>query len=276
MRKTVALIIVLALVGGGGYLAYSRDWGPAKWIKQKLGLSGDSKTTANVKSALGLSKRLSPFKIEVQTQEGVVTLQGKVPSEDAKSLAAEIARDTAGVKDVKNEIAVDLSAQPAGESAWVNDLQIKAEILQALARSPELGGQAIEVRVENHVASLSGSVDTRAQRNGAEQLARATDGVTGVTNDLTVKYPEAANEARSAAAPVDPNSDLAKRVKFELYETGGFDTMTLDVKAKDGVVTLTGKVRTRAEQLLATYVAQGTPGVKKAVNQLEVGPPPSK
>ena len=62
MRKLAAFLVLLAIVGGGGYYAYSRNWGPSNWIRQKLGYSDDAKTTANVKSAFALSQRVAPFK----------------------------------------------------------------------------------------------------------------------------------------------------------------------------------------------------------------------
>src|SRR5213596_2913241 len=117
MRKFVAVLIVLALLVGAGYFAYSRNWGPSNWISQKLGYSGDAKTTTNVKSALALSQRVAPLNITVQTQDSIVTLTGRVPSEDLKSAAGQIARDTSVVKEVKNDIAVDGPAQPATQGA---------------------------------------------------------------------------------------------------------------------------------------------------------------
>jgi osmotically-inducible protein OsmY len=207
----------------------------------------------------------------VSTKDGIVSLTGKAPSEDVKSLAAEIARDTEGVKEVDNQIEVNPAAQPTSESVRVEDLEIRTALLESFARSQELGGKAIEVKVENRMVTLSGSVDTMAQKNGAEQTARAVDGVAGITNNLTAANPQAATEPPTAsAATADPGLDLAKRVKFELYETGAFDTLSMNVTAEEGAVTISGTVRTRAEQLLAERVAQGVPGVKKVTNQLKV------
>jgi osmotically-inducible protein OsmY len=269
MRKSIVVLVILGIAGGAGYYAYSRDWAPARWVKQNLGLSGDTRITRDVKSALSLSKRVSPFNISVQTQDSIVTLAGTVSSDDIKSLAGEIARDTAGVTEVKNEIAVDHGAQPPSEAALVNDLQIKTSILEALTRSTELAGKKIEVKVEDRKVTLTGSVDTPAQKSGAEQIARAADGVTAVANELAVSNPAAPSEPAPAAA-VDVNAELAKRIRFELYETGAFDVLKMNVQVEDGNATLSGSVRSRAEQLLATFVAQTTPGVKKVVNQLQV------
>lgn len=271
MRKLIAVAILVIIVGGSGYYIYTHGWKKPDSIRSIFSSSGDPDTSRKVKTALGLSKRLSRFEINVNTNDGVATLTGLVPSEDIKSLAGEIARDTAGVKDVKNEIGVDPGAQPSSESVHVEDLEIRVAILEALARSRELGGKSIDVKVENRSVILSGSVETPTQRSGAEQIARAVDGVAGVTNSLVVTNPQAATEPPAASAPaVDSNADLAKRVEFELYRTNAFNTLTMQVRADDGTVTLGGTVRNRAEQLLAERVAQTVAGVKKVTNEVKV------
>jgi len=269
MRKVAGLILIVVVLGAG-YYVYTHGWKKPDSIRSIFSSSGDPDTSRKVKTALGLSKRLAGFDISANTSEGVATLSGQVPSEDIKSLAGEIARDTAGVKEVKNEISVDPSTQPSSERVHIEDLEIRAAILEALAHSKELGGKNIDVKVENRSVTLSGSTETTAQRNGAEQIARATDGVAGVTNNLAVTNPEAATEPpSSAAATADSSVDLAKRVEFELYRTGAFNTQTMRINAEDGAITLAGTVRSRAEQLLAEKIAQGVSGVKKVTNELK-------
>ena len=271
MRKLIAIGITLIIVLGAAYYVYIHGWKKPESVRAMFSSSGDADTTRKVKTALGLSKRLSPFDISVNTGEGIVTLTGQVPSEEIKSLAGEIARDTAGVTSVTNEIAVDPSAQPSSESVHVEDLEIRVGILEALARSRELSGKSIDVKVENRSVTLAGSVETPTQRSGAEQIARAVDGVAGVANNLEVTNPQAASEPpASNAPPAEPNADLAKRVEFELYRTSAFNTQTMQIKSEEGVVTLGGTVRSRAEQLLAERVAQTVTGVKKVTNDLRV------
>jgi len=112
MRKLVAVVIPLVILAGAGYYIYTHGWKKPESVRALFSSSGDPDTSRKVKTALGLSKRLARFDINVSTSDGVATLTGQVPSEDIKSLAGEIARDTAGVKDVKNEISVDPAAQP--------------------------------------------------------------------------------------------------------------------------------------------------------------------
>jgi hyperosmotically inducible protein len=277
MRKLIAIVITLIIVVGVGYYVYINGWKKPESFRSIFSSTGDADTSRKVKTALGLSKRLSRFDVNVNTSDGIVTLTGQVPSEDIKSLAGEIARDTAGVKSVTNEITVDPAAQPSSESVHVEDLEIRVAILEALAHSRELGGKSIDVKVENRSVTLSGSVETPTQRSGAEQIARAVDGVAGVTNNVEVTNPQAASEPpASNAPPSEPNADLAKRIEFELYRTNAFNTQTMQIKSEDGEVTLGGTVRSRAEQLLAERVAQTVTGVKKVKNDLKVPAPAGK
>ena len=168
------------------------------------------------------------------------------------------------------------AAQPPEESKPVEDLQIQAAVLEAFNRSPDVGGKSIDVKVQDRVVTLSGSVNTPTQRSGAEQAASAVDGVAGVTNNLNVTNPQAAAEPPANVPAVDQNAELAKRVKFELYDSGAFETATMTVTALDGTVTLSGTVRSRAEQLLSERIAQGVPGVKKVTNELRVAQPANR
>ncbi|MEK6284213.1 MAG: BON domain-containing protein [Acidobacteriota bacterium] len=271
MRKLIAVLILLVVIAAAGYYVYTHGWKKPESFRALFSSSGDPATTRKVTTALGLSKRLAGFDIGVNASDGVVTLTGQVPSEDIKSLAGAIARDTPGITDVKNEIAVDPAAQPSSESVHVEDLEIRVAILEALARSRELGGKNIDVKVENRTVTLSGSVETPTQRNGVEQIARAVDGVAGVTNNLVVTNPQAATEPPTAGSPpAESTTDLARRVQFELYQTEAFNTRAIQVRAEDGTVTLSGTVRSRAEQLLAERVAQSVPGVIKVINELKV------
>lgn len=268
MRKSIAVVVLLIILGGAGFYVYKNGWKKPQSISSLFSSSADATTTRKVKAALGLSRRVAGFEIDAITSDGVVTLTGQAPSEDVKSFAAEIARDTPGVKDVNNEIAVNPTAQSSIEGSRVEDLEIKTSILEALTRSAELGGKHIEVKVENRIVTLEGSVETPAQRNGAEQTARAINSVAGVTNSLAVTNPQAPSEPPSAAPP-EAGADLAKRVEFELFRTQAFDTTSMSIKADAGAVTLSGSVRSRAEQLLAERIAQGVPGVKKVINELK-------
>lgn len=274
MARKIAVVILIVLLAGVGFYIYRNGWQMPSFSALKSAPE-DVVTTGKVKASFGMSKRLAGFDIDVTTEGGIVTLTGQVSSESQKTLAGEIARDTQGVTEVKNDIAVNPGAQPSAESAHVDDLEIRAAILESFARSPELGGKTIDVKVENRLVTLSGTVETPAQKNGAEQTAKAVDGVGGVSNNLAVTNPQAPTEPPAAAPPTTPPADLAKSVEFELFRTGAFDTSKMAIRAEGDAVTLTGTVRSVAEQLLAEKVAQSTLGVKRVVNELKVAAAPA-
>jgi hyperosmotically inducible periplasmic protein len=270
MRKTIAYLVVIAVLAGGGYYIYRNGFRLPSSLSGMF--SADADAANKVKDSFRYSKRLSGFPIAVASSGGVVTLSGQLPSEALKSLAGEIARDTQGVTEVKNEIAVDPGAQPSIENSRIDDLEIRAAILEAFSRSSELGGKSLDVKVEKRMVTLSGAVETPAQRNGAEQAARAVDGVAGVANNLSVTNPQAQTEPPSQTPPKTSQSpgDLAKAVEFELFRSGAFDTSKMKILAVGDMVTLTGTVRSVAEQLLAEKVAQSLHGVNKVINELKV------
>jgi osmotically-inducible protein OsmY len=74
-----------------------------------LGSLTDSKVEVVVKTKLLLESEVTGTDIEVEVENGVVTLRGEVDSDSAKQLAAAIANNTKDVKSVVNKLAVSLS-----------------------------------------------------------------------------------------------------------------------------------------------------------------------
>jgi osmotically-inducible protein OsmY len=77
---------------------------------------------------------------------------------------------------------------PAAGSATVSpDSRITAAVQGRLAADPLLKGLAIAVATRGGAVTLAGTVRSSAQRAAAERAARTVDGVTSVTNTVTVK-----------------------------------------------------------------------------------------
>jgi hyperosmotically inducible protein len=66
----------------------------------------DVMISSKVKSKLIANSEVKAGDIDVSSSQGVVTLIGRVSSENIKSVAERTARDTAGVKSVNNELTV--------------------------------------------------------------------------------------------------------------------------------------------------------------------------
>ena len=66
----------------------------------------DAAITTKVKAKLAADGDINPFNIDVDTNEGVVTLQGRVAKEEARTKAEALARETDGVRRVINLVKV--------------------------------------------------------------------------------------------------------------------------------------------------------------------------
>jgi hyperosmotically inducible protein len=118
--------------------------------------------------------------------KGVVTLSGKVTTEQDKDRAGQIATTEGQGQIVANQVAVE----PPGDEGVTQDTQsalddgiednYKAKIIQN-----NLDG--VDYDSEQGVITLTGKVDTQAQRTKAEQLASAVPNVKQVINKLEVK-----------------------------------------------------------------------------------------
>jgi hyperosmotically inducible protein len=67
----------------------------------------DATTTAAVKSKLIANANTKGLQIDVDTRDDVVTLSGRVGSEEQRALAEQLARNTSDVEDVRNQLVVD-------------------------------------------------------------------------------------------------------------------------------------------------------------------------
>ena len=99
-RLLVAVILVLGLVQP--YAAYAAD---STVAKAKTYVS-DSAITTELKGKFLVEKGLDSMDIKVETTRGTVTLRGQVVKESQAALAEKIARETKGVRAVKNKISV--------------------------------------------------------------------------------------------------------------------------------------------------------------------------
>jgi hyperosmotically inducible protein len=262
-RTVLALVLLLVVVGVIYYISRKNSSLQSAFHSVKESTQ-DATATSRVRTALLLSKQVSPFDIKVETSQGEVTLQGQVPSEEVKAMAGAIALDTAGVKQVHNNLGVNPSAERNPETERlgerVADLEIKTLVSDALSKNAEVGEKRVETEVKNRMVTLSGSVETASQKYAAEQIAWQVPGVQGVKDNLSTTNPQ--------ATPESADEKLAHRVEFELYSTKAISLKTVQIHAENGTVTLTGTVPSRAEKLLAERIAQSVAGVRKVMNNL--------
>lgn len=138
--------------------------------------------------------------LEVQVQDGHVTLKGVVSSRAEKTQAA-LDAFVMGVQSVDDRgIQVDPERQQDMRRVMPvspkNDAEIARTATAALHYDPRLRDMVIKVSVVRGVATLTGTVDTLEAKQAAEQDARNTLGVWHVWNHLRVSPPELQSRAR--------------------------------------------------------------------------------
>jgi len=147
-------------------------------------IASDVYITSATKLRLMADGRTPALDINVDSNRGVVTLFGLVPTSEAKRAAEEDARKVSGVKQVVNELqVVPKSTQQAVKA---RDEDIEKDVEKAIDARPGLTDAKIEVEVKNGVARLSGTVPSEQDRLAAAIAARSTNGVRSVQDDLKI------------------------------------------------------------------------------------------
>jgi hyperosmotically inducible protein len=145
--------------------------------------TSDATITSSVEAKLAMNPQTNNFEIDVDTLNGRVTLRGMVETEAEREEAERLARNTEGVRSVENQLEIgDLSAQENVSDAW-----IVTKVKSQLAADPEVNSFNIDVDALQGEVTLSGVVTDDRAREEAERIARATEGVRSVRNEIRIR-----------------------------------------------------------------------------------------
>ena len=146
----------------------------------KTGIS-DSWVTAKTKIALFGDDRVKGRQVSVETVNGVVSLRGKVDSDDAKAAAGSVAQAVEHVKSVRN----DLQVVPPGDRKMIDtsDKDITRQVEGRLSKDAQL--KKVDVRTDGGAVILTGAVSSIEASARASERARGVPGVRVVKNELT-------------------------------------------------------------------------------------------
>jgi osmotically-inducible protein OsmY len=123
--------------------------------------------------------------------------------------------------------------------------------------------------------TLRGEVDEAADRQQAEKIAVATEGVTRVVNRLRVRgeTPTAERTEPGEPAGVDqPDAWITAKIQSKYFLDEDVKGLDIDVDTDNGVVTLSGVVQNEAARRQAVALAQNTDGVREVNDRLRVEP----
>lgn len=143
----------------------------------------DSTITAKVKAALVDHENIKSTDISVKTDQKVVTLSGFVESQAQAEEAVKVAKGVEGVTSVSDKLHVR-DSKDTSVKGYAGDTAITSEVKAKLLADDIVPSRKVKVETTEGVVQLSGTVDSQAQSDRAESIAKAIDGVKSVKNDL--------------------------------------------------------------------------------------------
>ena len=143
------------------------------------------------------------------------------------------------------------------------DVRIQQDVMNQLRWEPILNAAEIGVAVKNGIVTLSGIVDTYAQKTAAEKAAREVYGVKAVAEDLQVGI---------SAGYMRTDAELAGAVLHAFKWDTCIPDEKVSVRVEDGSVTLTGEVQWDYQRKAAANVIERLAGVRKVNNFITLWP----
>ncbi len=202
---------------------------------------------AAVEQELGFDPGVGAAHIAVRNIVGDVTLTGTVPSYPQYLEAAAAARRVAGVTGVHNQLEVALP-----DSNYRDDVKLATAANNALAQNVTVP-DTVEATAEDGDITLTGTASYGTERAAAEAAVAGLTGARNVINDIEISY---------GLDPVDVDLHVQQALDRSAAVPDGSDVKT---DTKDGVITLTGHVRTWAEHdavIGAALMARGVAGIR--------------
>lgn len=219
---------------------------------QKL---SDRELTRQILRELKWDSRIGWSGIEVQVNNGVVTLAGAVSSYAKKLAAQEAAHLVPGVLDVANDIEV----KPAGTFVRA-DTDIAMAVRNALEWDALVNNERIQSTVSDGWVTLEGDVDFWREREDAERAILRLAGVVGVVNKIKIQE-----------RPVDPE-EIREQIEYALERRADREAERLRVDVKNGAVDLWGRVHSWQEKRAVIGSIGHAPGVTQVRDHLRIDP----
>jgi osmotically-inducible protein OsmY len=143
----------------------------------------------------------------------------------------------------------------------VDDMTLRARVMDELVWVPNVDTAHIGVTARNGVVTLSGIVSTLAEKLAAERAVRRVRGVHGLAEEIVV---------RPANAHKHADEEIAERAVKILHWDVEVPDAQIQVKVEKGVVTLTGFVNYQFQKQAAENNVRRLGGVTGIVNLIEL------
>lgn len=218
-------------------------------------IRSDEEVKKDIVDELYWDTRIDASQVTVAVADGVVTLDGEVPTYADIVGARAAAYDIEGVMEVVDTLTVRYATPPP----LPIDTVIRDRAINLLTWDTVVEEEDITVTVRNGVVTLDGTVNAHWKRMFVENKIAGISGVLAIENKLAVVPMESIGDELIAQ---DVVSAIDRDVRVNVED--------VEVEVDDGVVTLTGDVPRWDAKQAAGLDASLTAGVIKVENQLRL------
>jgi len=215
-------------------------------------MKSNAELQQDVQGAIKWQPLLNAAEIGVTAKDGVISLTGVVDSYAKKAEAENAAANVAGVTALVEKIEVRYPSSYSKTNA-----EIATEVVNALKDRWDVPNDKVKVKVEAGWVTLTGELRWNIQKEAAKDAIKSLMGVTGVTNNITIK-----SESMEALEKTAIENALKRNWAF-------FDN-DIEVQVSGHRATLTGTVDSLYQKNEAGSIAWNAPGVWSVDNELVV------
>jgi len=144
----------------------------------------------------------------------------------------------------------------------LSDTDIQQDVIDEFLWDPEVTSAEVGVEVDEGVVTLTGTIDSYAEKLAAQDAAQRVAGVRAVANELSVRGPLTYND-----------TDIAKAVVDALDANFSVPPGCIDVAVQNGKVKLTGEVNWAFQRAAASNSVRYLRGVRDLSNLILVKQP---
>lgn len=205
------------------------------------------------------------YEVEVEADDGVVTLRGNVDSWQEREMASAVTRSVFGVREVNNEIDVGLVTMRSDE-------EIHADVVSRLKFDASLDSEHIVVTVDDGEVRLEGAVGSVADQRRAMSNAWVNGVKLVRADDLEIRWWAGDAMRRDPAAVELSDTQIREAVRDAFFYDPRVRSYEPEVLVTDGRVVLRGIVSDLEARVAASEVARNVLGVHSVRNHLKVRP----
>ena len=183
MKKTLIASLLLTSLSATSAMAAGNTWEAE---------AADAWIDGKAEATLLFNGELNNFDINTDVRDGTVILTGEVERSVDKQLAEELVLGIDGVTEVENELTiVDMSdnqdkAAMEQSSGEFTDMKIATVINSRYLFDTDIDSTGIDVEVEQGNVTLTGHVESEAERKLAVQIAQNANDVAEVESNLEI------------------------------------------------------------------------------------------